>query len=127
DGLHAAQTPQAFPYGAILDAHRRAAEAGRSDFTDDCAVAEWAGLPVVIVPGSPDNVKLTYARDIAMADDRLTENFPDVRTGNGYDVHAFGSGDAVWLCGARIPYHRALSGHSDADVGLHALTDALLA
>lgn len=125
--LFAAQTPQAFPFAAILDAHRRAAREGKSDFTDDCAIAEWAGLRVTIVPGSPDNVKLTYARDIAMADERLSGSWPDVRTGNGYDVHAFGEGDAVTLCGVRIPYGRTLSGHSDADVGLHALTDALLA
>ncbi len=127
ENLFAAQTPQAFPFAAILDAHRRAAAQSRADFTDDCAIAEWAGMPVAIVPGSPDNVKLTYAQDLAMADDRLSGSFPDVRTGNGYDVHAFGPGDAVTLCGARIPYSRALAGHSDADVGLHALTDALLA
>jgi 2-C-methyl-D-erythritol 4-phosphate cytidylyltransferase/2-C-methyl-D-erythritol 2,4-cyclodiphosphate synthase len=125
--LFAAQTPQAFPFGPILDAHRRAAGEGKSHFTDDCAIAEWAGLPMTIVPGSPDNVKLTYAGDIAMADERLSGSWPDVRTGNGYDVHAFGPGEAVTLCGVRIPYGRALSGHSDADVGLHALTDALLA
>lgn len=130
ESLFAAQTPQAFPFAPILDAHRRAAAQGKSDFTDDCAIAEWAGLPVTIVPGSPDNVKLTYARDIAMADERLSQlagSWPDVRTGNGYDVHAFGPGEAVTLCGVRIAYGRALSGHSDADVGLHALTDALLA
>lgn len=127
DGLHAAQTPQAFPFAAILDAHRRAAAERPGAFTDDCAIAEWAGLPVRIVPGSADNVKLTYAKDIAMANERLAGSFPDVRTGNGYDVHAFEPGDAVTLCGVRIPYGRKLSGHSDADVGLHALTDALLA
>ena len=127
DGLHAAQTPQAFPYAAIRDAHRRASAEGIDDFTDDCAIAEWAGLPVTIVPGSPENVKLTYARDIEMADEKLSGSWPDVRTGNGYDVHAFGPGDTVHLCGVGIPHDRALSGHSDADVGLHALTDALLA
>lgn len=129
DGLYAAQTPQGFPFKPILDAHRAAARAGRSDFTDDCAIAEWAGLCVRIVEGSPDNVKLTWARDIAMADERLSGGlrFPDVRTGNGYDVHAFAPGNAVTLCGVRVAHTRALSGHSDADVGLHALTDALLA
>ena len=127
--LYAAQTPQGFPYGAILDAHERAAAAGRSDFTDDAAIAEWAGLPVRLVEGSTGNVKLTYAKDLQMAEERLARAsaFPDVRTGNGYDVHAFEPGDAVTLCGVRIPYDRKLSGHSDADVGLHALTDALLA
>lgn len=128
-GLFSAQTPQGFPFEAILAAHERAATAGREDFTDDSAIAEWAGIPVRIVEGSPDNVKLTWAKDIEMADARLStpSAFPDVRTGNGYDVHTFGEGNAVTLCGVEIPYHRALSGHSDADVGLHALTDALLA
>ncbi|WP_269929461.1 bifunctional 2-C-methyl-D-erythritol 4-phosphate cytidylyltransferase/2-C-methyl-D-erythritol 2,4-cyclodiphosphate synthase [Aminobacter sp. HY435] len=129
-GLHAAQTPQGFPFGPILAAHQRAFEAGRNDFTDDSAIAEWAGVPVRLVLGSPDNVKLTWAKDIAMADQRLsgqTMSFPDVRTGNGYDVHSFEEGDHVWLCGVKIPHTKKLNGHSDADVGLHALTDALLA
>jgi len=128
--LHAAQTPQGFPFKAILDAHEAAAAAGRTDFTDDASIAEWAGMAVQIVPGSVTNVKLTYPRDLDMADERLSRAasvFPDVRTGNGYDVHAFEDGDAVMLCGVRIPHDRKLSGHSDADVGLHALTDALLA
>jgi len=130
DGLYAAQTPQGFPYQPILDAHRAAADAGRSDFTDDAAIAEWAGLTVRLVEGSPDNVKITWARDIAIADQRIrmmSTTFPDVRTGNGYDVHSFGEGDHVTLCGVKIPFDKGLSGHSDADVGLHALTDALLA
>lgn len=130
DGLYAAQTPQGFPFGPILEAHRKAVEAGRSDFTDDAAIAEWAGIPVRIVPGSPDNIKLTWARDMAIANQRLASGgaaFPDVRTGNGYDVHSFGPGDHVTLCGVDIPHPRRLSGHSDADVALHALTDALLA
>ncbi|MEO3999726.1 bifunctional 2-C-methyl-D-erythritol 4-phosphate cytidylyltransferase/2-C-methyl-D-erythritol 2,4-cyclodiphosphate synthase [Mesorhizobium sp. CAU 1732] len=129
DGLFAAQTPQGFPFKAILAAHEQASEAGRDDFTDDAAIAEWAGIPVTIVMGSPDNIKLTWARDIEMADARLraANSFPDVRTGNGYDVHAFDEGGHVTLCGVEIPHHKRLSGHSDADVGLHALTDALLA
>mgnify|MGYP001052453120 CR=1 FL=1 len=128
-GLFAAQTPQGFPFNTILDAHEKAAASGKSDFTDDAAIAEWAGLPVEIVAGSPDNIKLTWARDIAMADEKFSHAaaFPDVRTGNGYDVHAFGPGDHLTLCGLVIPYEKTLSGHSDADVGLHALTDALLA
>jgi 2-C-methyl-D-erythritol 4-phosphate cytidylyltransferase/2-C-methyl-D-erythritol 2,4-cyclodiphosphate synthase len=127
-GLFAAQTPQGFPFRAIFDAHEKAAASGRDHFTDDAAIAEWAGIPVEIVAGSSDNVKLTWARDIAMADERLSRAaYPDVRTGNGYDVHAFGPGDHVMLCGIAIPHVKALSGHSDADVGLHALTDALLA
>jgi len=130
DGLYAAQTPQGFPYQPILEAHRAAADAGRSDFTDDAAIAEWAGITVRLVEGSPDNVKITWARDIAIADQRMrmmSTTFPDVRTGNGYDVHSFGEGDHVTLCGIKIPFNKGLSGHSDADVGLHALTDALLA
>lgn len=129
NALFSAQTPQGFPFRAILDAHERAFRAGRNDFTDDAAIAEWAGLPVRIVEGSADNVKLTWARDIALADERLSGGnvFPDIRVGNGYDVHAFEAGDHVTLCGVDIPHDRRLSGHSDADVGLHALTDALLA
>jgi 2-C-methyl-D-erythritol 4-phosphate cytidylyltransferase / 2-C-methyl-D-erythritol 2,4-cyclodiphosphate synthase len=128
-GLHAAQTPQGFPFGPIMAAHDRAHAAGRDDFTDDAAIAEWSGLPVQIVPGSPDNMKLTWAKDIAMSNERLSQRsgFPDVRTGNGYDVHSFEPGDHVTLCGVAIPHTKKLNGHSDADVGLHALTDALLA
>ena len=128
--LYAAQTPQGFPFAAILAAHEAAHSAGRADFTDDAAIAEWAGLPVRLVPGSPDNLKLTFPRDLVMADEKLNRGaaaFPDVRTGNGYDVHAFEAGDSVMLCGVRIAHDKKLSGHSDADVGLHALTDALLA
>ncbi|GLS41627.1 bifunctional enzyme IspD/IspF [Mesorhizobium tianshanense] len=130
NGLHAAQTPQGFPFWPILAAHEKAHHLGKADFTDDAAIAEWAHIPVKIVPGSPDNVKLTWARDISMADQRLSgerPRFPDVRTGNGYDVHAFEPGNHVTLCGVSIPHDKKLSGHSDADVGLHALTDALLA
>ncbi|MEO3385866.1 bifunctional 2-C-methyl-D-erythritol 4-phosphate cytidylyltransferase/2-C-methyl-D-erythritol 2,4-cyclodiphosphate synthase [Mesorhizobium sp. CAU 1741] len=127
-GLFGAQTPQGFPFDAIFDAHERAHVQGHHHFTDDAAIAEWAGIPVRIVEGAADNVKLTWARDIEMANARLQTNaFPDVRTGNGYDVHSFEDGDHVTLCGVDIPYHKRLSGHSDADVGLHALTDALLA
>jgi 2-C-methyl-D-erythritol 4-phosphate cytidylyltransferase / 2-C-methyl-D-erythritol 2,4-cyclodiphosphate synthase len=131
DGLFAAQTPQGFPFRPILDAHEKAWKAGLTSFTDDSAIAEWAGLPVRLVEGSPDNTKLTWARDIALADQRLgghgMTQLPDVRTGNGYDVHAFGLGNHVTLCGVEIPHAKGLQGHSDADVGLHALTDALLA
>ena len=128
-GLHAAQTPQGFPFWPILAAHEKAHQLGKQDFTDDAAVAEWAKIPVRIVMGSPDNMKLTWARDMVVADQRLggRQAFPDVRTGNGYDVHSFEPGDHVMLCGVKIPHDKKLSGHSDADVGLHALTDALLA
>lgn len=125
--LFGAQTPQGFPYAAILAGHRKAAKSGRTDFTDDAAIAEWVGLPVKLVEGSPDNIKITWPRDIQMAEQRMSGDFPDVRTGNGYDVHAFEPGDHVVLCGVAIPHDRKLSGHSDADVALHALTDSLLA
>ena len=130
EGLYLAQTPQGFPYWPINAAHEKAYRAGKTGFTDDAAIAEWTEMPVQIVAGSPDNVKLTWASDISMADQRLSaaaQAFPDVRTGNGYDVHAFEPGDHVVLCGVSIPHMKKLSGHSDADVALHALTDALLA
>lgn len=127
-GLFGAQTPQAFHFTSILDAHRRAAADGRNDFTDDSAIAEWAGIPVRLIEGAVDNIKLTLQKDIAMADERLSGTaLPDVRTGNGYDVHQLVPGDGVTLCGIFLPHDQKLSGHSDADVALHALTDALLA
>ncbi|OJF90025.1 MULTISPECIES: bifunctional 2-C-methyl-D-erythritol 4-phosphate cytidylyltransferase/2-C-methyl-D-erythritol 2,4-cyclodiphosphate synthase [Rhizobium/Agrobacterium group] len=127
-GLYGAQTPQAFRFQPILAAHTAAESTGRADFTDDAAIAEWAGLPVRLVAGSPDNMKLTTQRDIAMADEKLNRTaLPDVRTGNGYDVHQLVAGDGVTLCGVFIPHDQSLLGHSDADVALHALTDALLA
>lgn len=128
DHLYAAQTPQGFAYAAIHDAHMIAQQAGRTDFTDDCAIAEWASIPVKIIAGSPKNIKLTTIEDINMANQSLKNAvFTDVRTGNGYDVHQLVDGDHVTLCGVDIPHHKRLSGHSDADVALHALTDALLA
>jgi len=129
-GLFSAQTPQAFPYTPILNAHEQAFLSGRSDFTDDASIAEAYGLVVRIIEGSADNTKLTWAKDIELADKRLRQgmtSFPDIRTGNGYDVHSFEPGDHVTLCGVAIPHNKKLNGHSDADVALHALTDALLA
>lgn len=126
-GLFAAQTPQSFHFATILEAHRRASAAGRSDFTDDASIAEWAGVRVHLVEGSAGNVKLTLQKDITMADQRLSHALPDVRTGNGYDVHQLVDGDGVTLCGLLIAHDQTLYGHSDADVALHALTDALLA
>lgn len=122
--LWAAQTPQGFRYPDILAAHERAQAAGINDLTDDAAVAEWAGLPVSLVLGSPSNTKITTAEDLALADRALAG--PDVRVGQGFDVHRLVAGDHVWLCGVRIAHTHALDGHSDADVALHALTDALL-
>ena len=121
--LWRAQTPQAFRYDAIRAAHRAAA--GR-DLTDDAAVAEQAGLSVILAPGSEDNFKITTEADIARAEHLLAARPMLPRTGMGFDVHAFGPGDHVWLCGLRIPFERGLIGHSDADVGLHALVDAIL-
>jgi 2-C-methyl-D-erythritol 4-phosphate cytidylyltransferase / 2-C-methyl-D-erythritol 2,4-cyclodiphosphate synthase len=127
-GLYAAQTPQSFEYDLILAGHRAAAAAEQSDFTDDAAIAEWQEIPVKLVEGDRDNIKLTLARDIELADERLRgAMIPDIRTGNGYDVHQLVEGDGVTLCGIKIPHSQMLKGHSDADVALHALTDALLA
>lgn len=125
DNMHRAQTPQTFPISAILEAHRKAEAAGEHNFTDDAAVFEWVGLPVRAIPGDTANIKITYPEDFPK--DNTMSPLPDVRTGNGYDVHSFGSGDKVVLCGVDIPFEKSLEGHSDADVGLHALTDALLA
>lgn len=124
--LRTIQTPQAFRFDAILDAHRRAAKAGRSDFTDDAAVAEWADLPVSVFDGDPANLKLTNPEDFARVANEQTPPLTDIRTGSGFDVHEFGPGDYATICGLRVPHDRGVVGHSDADVGLHALTDALL-
>jgi 2-C-methyl-D-erythritol 4-phosphate cytidylyltransferase / 2-C-methyl-D-erythritol 2,4-cyclodiphosphate synthase len=124
--LRGIQTPQAFAYAALLAAHRQAADAGREDFTDDAALAEWAGMAVGVFEGEAGNIKLTTADDFARAEARALAALGDIRTGNGYDVHAFADGDHVWLGGVRIPHDRGVTGHSDADVGLHALVDAIL-
>jgi len=124
--LRSVQTPQAFRFSVLLEAHRRAAAAGHDDFTDDAALAEWAGLPVTVFAGEPGNTKLTSAEDFAQAEATELTALTDVRTGNGFDVHAFTDGDHVWLAGVRIPHSRGLLGHSDADAPLHALVDAIL-
>jgi 2-C-methyl-D-erythritol 4-phosphate cytidylyltransferase / 2-C-methyl-D-erythritol 2,4-cyclodiphosphate synthase len=126
DGLMRAQTPQGFRYAAILAAHR----AHRGEAADDVAVARAAGLTVRLVPGEERAFKITTAEDLARARAMARDasgggNGMDVRTGNGFDVHAFGPGEAVTLCGVRVPHDRGLVGHSDADVGLHAITDAI--
>ncbi|MFN4056747.1 MAG: bifunctional 2-C-methyl-D-erythritol 4-phosphate cytidylyltransferase/2-C-methyl-D-erythritol 2,4-cyclodiphosphate synthase [Roseinatronobacter sp.] len=123
-GLYRAQTPQGFDYATILTAHR----AHVGDAPDDVEIARAAGIAVAITEGSEDNLKLTYPADFARAERLLRErNAPvmDIRLGNGYDVHAFTEGDGCWLCGIKVPHYRALLGHSDADVGMHALTDAI--
>ncbi|HEX4570098.1 MAG TPA: bifunctional 2-C-methyl-D-erythritol 4-phosphate cytidylyltransferase/2-C-methyl-D-erythritol 2,4-cyclodiphosphate synthase [Dongiaceae bacterium] len=120
--LWRAQTPQAFRYSEILAAHRSAAG---QELTDDAAVAEAAGLAVGLVQGAEENFKVTTEADLSRAE-RLLAPAADIRCGNGYDVHRFGPGSQVMLCGIAVPHDQGLEGHSDADVGLHALTDAIL-
>lgn len=121
DDLLRAQTPQGFRFGPILTAHRTFLEANA---TDDFALAERAGLSLGVVPGEEMNLKLTTPEDFVLAE-RLA-SLPDIRTGTGFDVHRFAAGDHVWLCGVKVPHNFGLEGHSDADCGLHALTDAIL-
>ena len=124
DALWRAQTPQGFRFEKILAAHR-AAEG--QTLTDDAAVAEAAGVTVRLIAGSPDNMKITQAEDFGMAELILgrKNSQMEYRTGHGFDVHAFEDGTAVMICGVEIPYEKKLKGHSDADVGMHALTDAI--
>ncbi|QIE44418.1 bifunctional 2-C-methyl-D-erythritol 4-phosphate cytidylyltransferase/2-C-methyl-D-erythritol 2,4-cyclodiphosphate synthase [Pseudohalocynthiibacter aestuariivivens] len=119
-GLFRAQTPQGFEFAAILAAHRNHPDIA----ADDVTIARAAGLDVVIVPGDESNLKITHPSDFARAEMHLRGQM-DIRIGNGYDVHRFGPGDHVMLCGIAVPHDRGLQGHSDADVGLHALTDAI--
>ena len=122
EGLWRAQTPQGFRFPGILAAHRAAA--GR-ELTDDAAVAALAGLAVAVVEGSEGNVKITAEDDLVRAA-RALDGRLESRTGTGFDVHPFGDGDHVMLCGVRVPHDHGLIGHSDADAGLHALVDAVL-
>lgn len=122
-GLWSAQTPQGFRFGPFLAAHRL--HRGEA-LSDDAAVAERAGLRVRLVMGSPDNLKITTEDDLARAERLIALRCADIRAGFGFDVHRFGPGDHVMLCGVRVPHDHGLIGHSDADVGLHALTDAVL-
>ena len=124
--LRAVQTPQAFLYDGLLEAHRRAFAAGRDDFTDDAALAEWAGIAVTVFEGEAGNMKLTTEEDFARLAAADWAALGDIRTATGYDVHSFVEGDHVWLGGVRIPHPQSLSGHSDADAALHALVDAIL-
>jgi 2-C-methyl-D-erythritol 4-phosphate cytidylyltransferase/2-C-methyl-D-erythritol 2,4-cyclodiphosphate synthase len=119
-GLYRAQTPQGFDFTAILEAH--SVQAG--DAADDVAVAMAAGIAVAIVDGHEDNLKITHPNDFARAE-RIMENQMDIRIGTGFDVHRFGPGTHCMLCGVAVPHERGLEGHSDADVGMHALTDAI--
>jgi 2-C-methyl-D-erythritol 4-phosphate cytidylyltransferase/2-C-methyl-D-erythritol 2,4-cyclodiphosphate synthase len=124
--LFAAQTPQGFRFGQIFSAHMRAGTV-RREFTDDAEIAEWAGLRVAMVEGDRNNIKITHPEDFARAERIvMADQGYETRIGTGYDVHPFAPGDAVWLCGVKIPHKAKLQGHSDADVALHALTDAIL-
>ena len=122
-GLWRAQTPQGFHFDKILNAHRKAEGL---ELTDDAAVAERAGLDVRLVAGSEDNIKVTGPDDMARAARLMGAGGGETRVGSGYDVHRFGPGDQVTLCGVDLPHDQGLAGHSDADVALHAATDALL-
>jgi 2-C-methyl-D-erythritol 4-phosphate cytidylyltransferase / 2-C-methyl-D-erythritol 2,4-cyclodiphosphate synthase len=131
DNLWRAQTPQGFHYADILAAHKAAEAARRFDFTDDAAVAEWRGVSVRLVMGDAAANKLTTMEDIRMAETAQAAQMQtgpamETRMGQGFDVHSFTDGDHVWLCGVRVPHDRGVEAHSDGDVGLHALTDALL-
>ncbi|CAO3420279.1 bifunctional 2-C-methyl-D-erythritol 4-phosphate cytidylyltransferase/2-C-methyl-D-erythritol 2,4-cyclodiphosphate synthase [Azospirillum doebereinerae] len=123
EALWRAQTPQGFRFPEILAAHRAAAGLA---LTDDAAVAERAGLAVALVPANEENFKVTTPDDLTRATRAVLSALGDVRTGTGFDVHRFTDGDFVTLCGLRVPHTHGLDGHSDADVGLHALTDAIL-
>jgi 2-C-methyl-D-erythritol 4-phosphate cytidylyltransferase/2-C-methyl-D-erythritol 2,4-cyclodiphosphate synthase len=123
DGLHRAQTPQGFRFHKILKAHR---DHAREDLTDDMALAELAGLDIVVISGEESNIKITTGKDFGLAEQLLAARLGEVRTGYGYDAHRFAPGDHVWLCGVKIAHDHSLEGHSDADAALHALTDAIL-
>jgi 2-C-methyl-D-erythritol 4-phosphate cytidylyltransferase / 2-C-methyl-D-erythritol 2,4-cyclodiphosphate synthase len=127
DNLWRAHTPQGFAFPMILAAHLAAEASGLPDFTDDASLAEWRGIPIKILPGDVRNIKLTTPEDFIMAEKLLeTSSPPDVRVGHGFDVHKFTSGNHVWLCGVKIAHTHGVDAHSDGDVALHALTDALL-
>ncbi len=127
-GLFAAQTPQGFHFDAILAAHEAvheaAPETAAASAADDVAIARAAGLHVAIVAGKAENIKITTADDFDRAA-RILGRQMDIRLGNGYDVHRFVPGDHVTLCGIKIPHDQRLDGHSDADVAMHAVTDAI--
>jgi 2-C-methyl-D-erythritol 4-phosphate cytidylyltransferase/2-C-methyl-D-erythritol 2,4-cyclodiphosphate synthase len=122
DGVCRAQTPQGFDFAAILKAHR---DHAHEPVTDDMALAQLAGLRIATVAGEETNMKITTPEDMATAE-RLLAGAMETRTGSGFDAHRFATGDHVWLCGVKIAHTHALEGHSDADCGLHALTDAIL-
>jgi 2-C-methyl-D-erythritol 4-phosphate cytidylyltransferase/2-C-methyl-D-erythritol 2,4-cyclodiphosphate synthase len=128
--IWSAQTPQGFHYDSIVSAYRKAEAEKTQNLTDDASVAEQAGIAVAMIPGRLENRKLTTAEDIRIADQNMTasqyQSLPDVRVGQGIDIHPFWEGTAVTLCGIVIPHSHSLKGHSDADAAMHALTDAIL-
>jgi 2-C-methyl-D-erythritol 4-phosphate cytidylyltransferase/2-C-methyl-D-erythritol 2,4-cyclodiphosphate synthase len=128
--IWAAQTPQGFAYGSIRDAYAKAETERTQGLTDDASVAEHAGIAISMIPGRHENRKLTTAEDMDIANRDMTArqlaNLPDIRVGQGIDIHPFEPGDAVTLCGIAIPFSQRLKGHSDADAAMHALTDAIL-
>ncbi|MBL4785034.1 MAG: bifunctional 2-C-methyl-D-erythritol 4-phosphate cytidylyltransferase/2-C-methyl-D-erythritol 2,4-cyclodiphosphate synthase [Cohaesibacteraceae bacterium] len=124
-----AQTPQAFDFNLIFDVHRKAVLENNTSFTDDCGLAEWAGQNITMIDGGTGNFKITNPDDFELAECILKGRsimLNDTRVGTGYDVHAFEPGDLVILGGVSIPHNKKLKGHSDADVALHAITDAML-
>lgn len=124
--LRAAQTPQAFRFSDIFSAHQHAAAQAIQGLTDDASLLEWAGQKVRVVEGAAENIKITHSADFLIAERMIMNSLNDIRVGHGYDVHSFEPGDHVWLGGVKIPHKAKLNGHSDADVLLHALTDAIL-
>jgi 2-C-methyl-D-erythritol 4-phosphate cytidylyltransferase/2-C-methyl-D-erythritol 2,4-cyclodiphosphate synthase len=126
--LRAVQTPQAFAFQPLLEAHRKAERQSLSHFTDDAGLMEWAGYRVEVFEGDSANIKLTHAADFEAAERQLEGSKAVLltRLGTGFDVHAFTDGDHVWLGGIKVPHDRGVLAHSDGDVILHALTDALL-
>ena len=132
-GLYRAQTPQGFDFQSILQAHQQAhLQAAHSPnatpAADDVDIARRAGIDVQITMGDEDNIKITHPQDFERAAQIVRKHMntvPDIRLGNGFDVHAFGPGDSVTLCGVKVPHDRGLVGHSDADVAMHAITDAI--
>lgn len=126
NALRTVQTPQAFEFKTILAAHKRADLEQVQGLTDDAAIMEWAGIPVQTIEGHDENIKITTEADFAKAERMILKSLEDIRVGQGYDVHSFEPGDHVWLGGVKIPHSHKLNGHSDSDVLLHAMTDAIL-
>ncbi|MBC6403331.1 MAG: bifunctional 2-C-methyl-D-erythritol 4-phosphate cytidylyltransferase/2-C-methyl-D-erythritol 2,4-cyclodiphosphate synthase [Hyphomonadaceae bacterium] len=123
DQIRRIQTPQGFHYTRIWDAFKQLSDA--ESFVDDIAVAQAAGLSIGLVDGEENNLKITYASDLKKAE-QIIQQTRYIATGQGFDVHRIEQGETIWLCGVEIVAGFSLKGHSDADVGLHALTDAIL-